>query len=118
MAPKNQIRVKRVYDDPDPADGARVLVDRLWPRGLKKESAQLDLWCKEVAPSAELRKWYGHDVDLFEEFSKRYTAELQDDTHREALDRIRGLDGVVTLLTATKDVDHSQVPVILEALED
>ncbi len=117
MGSTQQIQVKRVYDDPEPGDGTRVLVDRLWPRGLKKESAKLDRWCKEVAPSGDLRKWYGHDVDRFEEFCTRYEAELQDEEHQEALDELRGIDGVVTLLTATKDPEHSQVPVIRAALE-
>lgn len=116
MAAKQRIRIKRAYDEPEPGDGTRVLVDRLWPRGLKKESAQLDLWCKDVAPSGELRKWYGHDTDRYDEFRKRYEAELGDEQHRAALDELRGIDGVLTLLTATKDTDHSQVPIIREAL--
>lgn len=70
------IRVKRVYDPPSADDGTRVLVDRLWPRGISKERARIDLWLKEVAPSADLRKWYGHDPDRWEEFRRRYRAEL------------------------------------------
>ena len=73
-----KVRVRRAYDEPEPDDGTRVLVDRLWPRGLSKARAALDEWCKNVAPSAELRTWYNHDPDRFEEFSRRYQQELQD----------------------------------------
>jgi uncharacterized protein YeaO (DUF488 family) len=73
---KNRIRVKRVYDAPAPEDGRRILVDRLWPRGLTKEKAKIDYWAKDIAPSNELRKWYGHDPAKWDEFRKRYFAEL------------------------------------------
>lgn len=116
MARAQQIHVKRAYDDPGSGDGARVLVDRLWPRGLSKEAARLDDWCKEVAPTSDLRTWYGHDVEKFDEFCTRYAAELEDEEHQDALQRIRGLGDVITLVTATKDVEHSQVPMIVEAL--
>ena len=108
------IRVRRVYDDSEPGDGTRVLVDRVWPRGLRKEAARLDEWAKDVAPSTELRKWYGHDPAKFEEFRRRYTAELATSGPREALDRLRAraADGPVTLLTATKDLDLSQATVL------
>jgi uncharacterized protein YeaO (DUF488 family) len=113
-----QIRVRRVYDDPSPDDGARVLVDRIWPRGLRKDAAHLDDWMKDVAPSSELRTWYGHDPAKFPEFRRRYLAELNDDAPRAALARLRELaaTGPVTLLTATRDVEHSQAAVLAELL--
>jgi uncharacterized protein YeaO (DUF488 family) len=113
-----QIRVRRVYDDPSPDDGARVLVDRIWPRGLRKDAAHLDDWMKDVAPSSELRTWYGHDPAKFPEFRRRYLAELNDDAPRAALARLRELAaaGPVTLLTATRDVEHSQAAVLAELL--
>src|ERR1700755_1754017 len=82
------VRIARIYDEPSADDGRRILVDRLWPRGVSKERAHLDDWCKEIAPSTELRRWYGHDPDLFEEFSARYRAELSDGEQAEALSRI------------------------------
>ena len=116
----DDIRVRRVYEEPSPADGARVLVDRVWPRGLRKDAAQLDEWAKDVAPSAELRIWYDHDPDRFGEFRRRYTAELGQAGPREALSRIRVLAaiGPVTLLTATKDVGHSQAAVLAGLLRE
>ena len=114
----DNIRVRRVYEAPSPQDGARVLVDRVWPRGLRKEAAHLDDWAKDVAPSTELRTWYHHDPAKFGEFHRRYTAELGEPGPREALNRIRALaaDGPVTLLTATKEVDLSQAAVLAEVL--
>ncbi|MCC5034100.1 DUF488 family protein [Streptomyces sp. WAC 00631] len=119
MADRRGVRVRRVYEDREPDDGARVLVDRLWPRGLAKEAAGLDEWCKEVAPSSELRRWYGHDPERFEEFAERYRAELAEPERREVLDRLRGLaggDGGLTLLTATKDVGRSAARVLERVL--
>ncbi|MER6051419.1 DUF488 family protein [Streptomyces sp. NPDC001793] len=112
------IEVRRVYDPPDPADGTRVLVDRLWPRGLAKEDARLTEWCKDVAPSSELRKWYGHEEGRFEEFAERYRDELAEGSAREALGHLRELaaDGSLTLLTATKEVPLSHAAVLKEAL--
>ena len=104
----SEVRVRRIYDEPEP--GCRVLVDRVWPRGLKKEAAALDEWCKEIAPSTELRKWYGHDPDRFAEFRERYLAELRD--HEDLLDHLRNLPRPLILLTATKDVEHSQAAVL------
>jgi uncharacterized protein YeaO (DUF488 family) len=113
-----QIRVRRVYDAPEPADGSRVLVDRLWPRGISKQAAGLQEWARDVAPSDGLRKWYGHDPALFEEFRQRYLAELAQPEQRAEVERLRGLAaaGPVTLLTATKDVEHSQATVLAEHL--
>ncbi|WP_405140718.1 DUF488 family protein [Sphaerisporangium sp. NBC_01403] len=110
--------VRRVYDAPSPGDGTRVLVDRLWPRGLAKEDAHVDEWLKDVAPSNELRTWYGHDPARFQEFRSRYLAELEAPARRSALDRLRGLleAGPVTLLTATKDVEHSNAAILAELL--
>src|SRR5215471_4558686 len=85
------VRVRRVYDPPDPADGHRVLVDRLWPRGLSKSAAALDEWVKAVAPSDELRRWYGHEADKFAAFRERYVAELQAPERADALAHLRRL---------------------------
>ncbi len=113
-----RIRLRRVYDDRSPEDGTRVLVDRIWPRGLTKDAAHLDEWVKDVAPSSELRTWYGHDPDKFDEFRRRYHAELAEPGPRAALDGLRALAraGTVTLLTATKDIDRSQAAVLAEEL--
>lgn len=113
-----RVRVGRIYDEPSPEDGARVLVDRIWPRGISKESAQLREWSKDVAPSTELRQWYGHDPDKFSEFRRRYLAELDQPEPRAALGHLRSLaaHGAVTLLTATKDVERSQAAVLAEQL--
>jgi uncharacterized protein YeaO (DUF488 family) len=112
------IRVRRVYDDPVPEDGTRVLVDRVWPRGLRKDAARLDDWAKDAAPSSELRRWYGHDPAKFGEFRHRYTAELAQPGPHAALGRLRALaaQGPVTLLTATKDVGISQAAVLAQLL--
>jgi len=114
------IRVRRVYDDPSPEDGARVLVDRVWPRGMRKDTARLDEWAKDVAPSTELRTWYHHDPAKFDEFRHRYAAELEQPGPREALSRLRALaEGKpVTLLTATKDLDLSQAAVLAVLLRE
>jgi uncharacterized protein YeaO (DUF488 family) len=114
------VRVRRVYEDPSPRDGARVLVDRIWPRGLRKDAAQLDEWAKDVAPSTGLREWYGHDPAKFGEFRRRYLDELSGDTQRDALDLLRALAAKepVTLLTATRDVAHSQAEVLAQLLRD
>jgi uncharacterized protein YeaO (DUF488 family) len=110
--------VRRVYDEPARADGARVLVDRIWPRGLRKDAARLDDWAKDAAPSTDLRTWYGHDPAKFTEFRRRYLAELTAPVGQEAVGRLRGLaaDGTVTLLTATRDVAISQAAVLADLL--
>jgi uncharacterized protein YeaO (DUF488 family) len=112
------IRVRRVYDPPSPDDGARVLVDRVWPRGLRKDAAHLDEWAKDAAPSTELRKWYGHDPAKFDEFRRRYIDELSGAPQRKELGRLRALAaaGPVTLLTATRDVEISQAEVLAQVL--
>jgi uncharacterized protein YeaO (DUF488 family) len=113
-----KVRVRRIYDDPEPDDGARVLVDRLWPRGVRKDAARLDDWDRDAAPSTELRKWYGHDPAKFSEFRSRYIAELGQPGPQAALGRLRALAaaGPVTLLTATRDVSHSEAAVLAELL--
>jgi uncharacterized protein YeaO (DUF488 family) len=113
------IRVSRVYDDPVPQDGARVLVDRVWPRGMRKDAALLDEWAKDVAPSTGLRTWYGHDPAKFDEFRRRYIAELAEDAPHAALGRLHALAaaGPVTLLTATRDIGHSQAAVLAPLLQ-
>lgn len=115
-----QITCRRVYEETAPKDGKRVLVDRVWPRGMRKEDAHLDEWLRDVAPSSELRKWYGHEPSRFTEFRRRYLAELRDAGHREAAEHLRDLAAhdKLTLLTATKDVDHSQAAVLAEWLTD
>jgi len=111
------IKLKRVYDPVEPEDGYRVLVDRLWPRGVKKEEAHLDLWLRDVAPSPALRKWFGHDPARWEEFRQKYLDELEEleepiGVLREAEERV----GTVTLLYAAKDLDHNHARVIAEFL--
>jgi uncharacterized protein YeaO (DUF488 family) len=112
------IRVRRVYDPAEPQDGTRMLVDRLWPRGLRKDAVPLDEWVKDVAPSAGLRSWYGHDPAKFGEFCRRYTEELAQGAARAALDHLaaRAAAGPVTLLTATRDVEHSHAAVLAPLL--
>lgn len=113
-----QITYRRVYEETSSKDGKRVLVDRVWPRGMRKEEAHLDEWLRDVAPSTELRKWYSHEPSRFDEFRRRYLAELRDAGHREAAGHLRDLAAhdKLTLLTATKDVDHSQAAVLAEWL--
>jgi uncharacterized protein YeaO (DUF488 family) len=112
------VQVRRIYDAPMPDDGARVLVDRLWPRGVSKTRAQLDEWCKAIAPSSELRTWYHHDPELFDEFTRRYADELRDPEPAAALAHLRDLAGqqTLTLLTATKDPDISEAAVLADLL--
>lgn len=115
---RHHVRTARVYDVPGDGDGARVLVDRLWPRGLSKDRARVDLWLKGIAPSNELREWYAHDPAKHEEFVRRYRAELAQDDRAEALAQLRSLlaEGPVTLLTATKDLSLSQATVLADEL--
>lgn len=115
---RKHVQVRRIYEDPRPDDGARILVDRLWPRGVSKERADLEEWCKQIAPSNELRKWYGHDPALFAEFSRRYEAELTDPERAAELAHLTELarKGTVTLLTATKDPAISEAAVLAEVI--
>ena len=111
------IKLKRIYDLPTPDDGRRVLVDRLWPRGIAKEEARFDDWLKEIAPSDELRKWFGHDPAKWGEFRERYRSELQ--SHQEQLTELSNSAnrGTVTLLFAAKDEEHNNAVVLKELLE-
>lgn len=105
-----EVTIKRAYDVPDQTDGYRVLVDRLWPRGVTKDSLRLDEWCKNVAPSSELRHWFDHDPAKFEEFSERYTEELRScDVPKQLLERVKG--SRLTLIYAAKDpqVNHAVI---------
>ena len=113
--PETSISVKRVYDPPGPDDGRRVLVDRLWPRGLRKEAAHLDDWLRDIAPSDELRRWYGHAPERWPEFERRYREELLQPPRAALLDRLAN-NAPLTLLTATKDVDHSNAAVLRAVL--
>jgi uncharacterized protein YeaO (DUF488 family) len=114
VAASFDVRVARVYDPPESTAGARVLVDRLWPRGLAKAKAELDDWCKDIAPSPELRHWYAHDPDLFVQFTAMYRAELEDAERAAALAGLReiGRHRTITLLTATKDLELSHATVL------
>ena len=118
MAGTPEVRVRRVYDQASPDDGQRFLVDRLWPRGLSKDAARVSEWVKDVAPSDELRRWYGHEPERFEEFRRRYADELREPARAQALARIEeaAQRGTVTLLTATKDAGRSQAAVLAERL--
>jgi uncharacterized protein YeaO (DUF488 family) len=112
------IQVARVYDHTTDQAGQRILIDRLWPRGIRRSDAQIDEWCKQVAPSTTLRKWYGHDRRRFAEFRRRYRSELQSGEQAEALRHLRQLakHQTLTLLTASRDVDISAAVVLAEFL--
>ena len=111
------VSLKRVYEEPAKSDGFRILVERLWPRGLSKEKASVDLWLKDVGPSTELRKWYSHDVEKWPEFKKRYTRELKD--KKDLLDEIKQhtQKGNVTFVYAAHDKEHNSALVLKEYLE-
>ncbi|WP_028591310.1 DUF488 domain-containing protein [Paenibacillus massiliensis] len=117
--PMHPFLLKRIYEPPYSSDGLRILVDRLWPRGVTKESAQLDFWMKEVAPSPELRRWFGHDPARFEEFSELYTLELSTEELQPHVARILELasEKPVTLIYAAKDVQHNHAVVLRGFLE-
>ncbi len=112
----DRVKLKRAYESPVAGDGTRVLVDRLWPRGVKKTEAAIDYWMKELAPSTELRKWFGHDPARWEEFRRRYAAEILG--HRDELDRLRDLirQGAVTLVYSAHDEAHNDAVVLREVL--
>ena len=119
MGNSRAVQVRRVYDHRVRGDGTRVLVDRVWPRGMTKEKADLDEWCKQIAPSNELRKWYNHAPEKFEEFTRRYQQELTEPARAEALAHLRELAkvGTLTLLTASKAVDISEATVLAAVLQ-
>jgi uncharacterized protein YeaO (DUF488 family) len=112
----DNIQLKRAYEKPTPEDGTRILVDRLWPRGLSKKKAGIDQWLKEIAPSTELRKWFAHDPGRWEKFRQRYIAELQD--HADELDEIRRLrrKNRITLVYAARDELHNEAVVLRDIL--
>jgi uncharacterized protein YeaO (DUF488 family) len=116
-APTPEIRLKRAYEKPAPDDGLRVLVERLWPRGLTKDRAAIDLWMKEVAPSPELRKWYGHDEAKWDEFQERYRAELveNEDLVEELREKCRS--GTVTFVYAARDEERNSALLLKSFLE-
>jgi uncharacterized protein YeaO (DUF488 family) len=114
--PKKMIKTKRIYDEPEPGDGVRLLVDRLWPRGLSKEKAAVDHWLKEIAPSDELRRWFGHDPEKWQEFRERYRRELEAQAPllKEIAQQAR--KETVTLLYAAHDEEHNNAVVLKELL--
>ncbi|AXI79049.1 DUF488 domain-containing protein [Peterkaempfera bronchialis] len=114
------ITCRRIYEEASPRDGVRVLVDRIWPRGVRKEDAHLDEWLQDVAPSTDLRHWFAHRPERFSEFRRRYQNELQNPERQQAVAHLREIaehDGL-TLLTATRDVEHSQAAVLALVLTD
>ena len=112
-----EIKIKRVYDKPAPGDGCRILVDRLWPRGLSKGSAKISLWMKGVAPSSKLRTWFHADkANRLSEFEKRFKKEIRRAPEIAALKRAIRKEPRTTLVTAVKDIEHSHIPVLLKAL--
>jgi len=114
--PVHKIRLKRAYDPPEPSDGTRILIDRLWPRGIKKSNAAIDRWLRDIAPSAELRRWFGHRPERWAEFRRRYRAELRG--HPELVAEIRNATraGPVTLVYAARDEAHNDAVVLQELL--
>ena len=112
-----RIEIKRVYEEPGPADGMRILVDRLWPQGLSKEKARVDIWLKNIAPTTELRKWFSHDPDKWAEFQIRYRQELKSKADLLAVLKEKAAKGPVTLLYGAKDEVHNEA-VVLQALLD
>lgn len=114
-------RIKRVYEPPAPDDGHRVLVDRLWPRGLARDAARIDAWLKEIAPSSGLRRWFGHDPERWPAFRDRYRAELSSAAGSALLERLRAAErahGTVTLLFAARDERHNHAAALLEMLAE
>jgi uncharacterized protein YeaO (DUF488 family) len=118
MAPVLDVRTKRVYEEPALGDGFRILVDRVWPRGISRQRARLDEWDRTLSPSTELRKWFGHDPGRYEEFRRRYLEELQG--HRDRLTKLRSLarQGTLTLVYGAKDPEHNQAIVLAEVLRN
>ena len=111
------LKIKRVYDPPERGDGERILVDRLWPRGLSKRNAAVDVWLKDLGPSHELRKWFGHDPRRWNEFRRRYRAELRAKHDSLAATARKASRGTVTLLFGARDPEHNQAVVLKETIE-
>ncbi len=118
MSAEPTVYLRRIYEEPESNEGARVLVDRLWPRGVSKEKADLTWWAKDVAPSTELRKWYDHDPDKYEQFTKRYEDELKEEPAADAFAKLQKMaqEGPLTLLTASKAVEISEAAVLQKLL--
>jgi uncharacterized protein YeaO (DUF488 family) len=118
MVKKTNIHLKRAYDPPSASDGVRILVDRLWPRGVRKADAAIDKWLKEIAPSTELRRWFAHESSRWDEFSRRYRAELSH--HRGQIDELRtiALQGQLTLIYAARDQIRNEAVVLRDVLVD
>jgi len=112
-----KLKIKRVYEKPDKEDGTRVLVDRLWPRGLTKEKAAVNLWLKEIAPSTALRKWFGHDPGKWTAFQKRYRQEIRKNKEQVAILNEQLMKGVVTLVYGAKDEEHNEALVLRDWLQ-
>ncbi|HEY9342716.1 MAG TPA: DUF488 domain-containing protein [Hanamia sp.] len=111
-------KIKRVYEKPAKEDGFRILADRLWPRGLTKEKASVDLWLKEIAPTTELRKWFGHDPEKWNEFKKKYVAELKKNKETVSILKEKIKEGTVTILYGARDQVHNEALVILDFLDE
>ena len=111
------IRIKRVYLEPDDADGTRVLVDRLWPRGLTKQKAKVDIWLKEIAPTTELRTWFNHDLERWAEFQTRYLEELKQHGEQLAFLRQQAAQAAITLLFGAKDEQHNEAVILQRVLQ-
>lgn len=111
------IKLKRVYEKADKEDGFRILVDRLWPRGLTKQRAAVDLWLKEIAPSTELRKWFGHDPEKWKEFRRRFRAEIKNHSDEVELIKSKARQDTVTLLYGARDQEHNEAVVLQQFLE-
>jgi uncharacterized protein YeaO (DUF488 family) len=115
---KPTIGIKRAYEQPEKSDGYRVLVDRLWPRGLSKDKAALDEWARDIAPSADLRKWFGHDPHLWAEFQKRYRSELKKNSDLDRFIEQHEDKKVITLVYGAKDVEHTHAIVLQQYLQE
>ena len=110
------IELKRIYEEPQTSDGFRILVDKLWPRGVKKDDANIDLWLKEIAPSDSLRKWFNHDAQKWAEFQKRYAKELEDKNHLIDSIKEKAKQQKVTLLFASKETEHNNAVALLNMI--
>lgn len=114
------VQLKRIYEDVAKSDGKRILVDRVWPRGVSKEDAHIDEWFKEIGPTKELRQWFDHDADKFEAFEQKYRKELQDGEQKANYDKLKEIqkkNNKITLVYAAKDTKHNQAQVLKEMLE-
>jgi uncharacterized protein YeaO (DUF488 family) len=114
--PAENVRLKRAYEHPDPEDGTRILIDRLWPRGISKQAAALDLWMKDIAPSSELRKWFAHDPARWQDFRRRYAEEVRRNTERFSELRALARDGPITLVYGAHDEVHNDAVVLRDLL--